>query len=123
MTAGPFASLASCQLPVGTLGSQPPPHKAKSAVWAAPPRAASCLTACTAHPRCAPSLLCPPLQAANLLDLFGPDFEGTVFAPTDDAFKAALEVAAAAGINVLDNTDLLAEILVSRWLACNCFRC
>ena len=50
------------------------------------------------------------VTAASLVDTLGPDFEGTVFAPTEDAFASLLEDLELTADELLADTDLLTQV-------------
>lgn len=58
------------------------------------------------------STLVAALEAADLVDVVGPEFAGTVFAPTEEAFVALLEDLELTAEELLADTDLLTEVLL-----------
>ena len=48
--------------------------------------------------------------AASLDDTLGPDFIGTVFAPTEEAFASLLEALELTAEELLDDTELLTQV-------------
>ena len=53
------------------------------------------------------------VTAADLLDTLGPDFVGTVFAPTEEAFAALLEALGVTAEELLANTELLTQVTLA----------
>jgi len=58
------------------------------------------------------STLVAAVQAANLVETLSSEGPFTVFAPTDEAFAAALDALGITAEDLLSNTDLLTQILV-----------
>lgn len=55
------------------------------------------------------------LQLADLTDLFGPEFEGTVLAPVNKAFEQLIEEVTPLGLEgALEDPAIVAQVLVSR---------
>eukprot|EP00210_Caulerpa_lentillifera_P002404 g2305.t1 len=52
------------------------------------------------------------VAAADIVDMFGPDFVGTAFAPTNDAFVELLTTLDLTLQDVLSNTELLTTVLL-----------
>jgi len=58
----------------------------------------------------------PALQLAGLTDVFGPDFQGTLFAPSDAAFQSLIADLTSLGLaSSLEDPTIFAEVLVRGW--------
>lgn len=54
------------------------------------------------------------MQLADLTDLFGPEFEGTVLAPVNKAFDQLIEEVTPLGLEgALEDPAIVAQVLVS----------
>lgn len=58
----------------------------------------------------------PASQLTGLTDAFGPDFEGTIFAPSDKGFESLTTLVTDLGLaSSLEDPTIVAEVLVRGW--------